>query len=623
MRRRRASRRRIRPPTRARRLALHAAEPGQTRVVFVDGAPVLPRLAEAVRLGLVLEQVCHLPRHGAQRVGGNIGKERKERVDELRGGEGAALIRRDVLSEEAQLGCVVAEEVCGALNDGAVPDQACAVLGRHVGCIGEGEHVHCIGELGAGDGGANGGRAGGAAVAGRATTGRGGAGRGRGGGELAAKGALRNRLRRVNGHLSLKRNLVSTKRLRVWRRHRVLVRVPTPSTTSSPRATFTVSAAAATTTTAPLLLVRRPEVKTSHVHHPRITADRLAAGVLSQVVRLQIHVGLEHDKLLLHALPVIAEKVILFEMLLQRIVVYKVVWLAGVAAVTEEAAFVLHAAMLVQAIVVVEAFAAEAAQWVALEARLIGRAGLVVAASHVLLELAVGEELVLVRKDLFVARAQVAHALAVRCLDVAVEVGPAEAGEIARGVGAVVPEEEDRVADNVLVGVFDANVGVDGGEIGGLVVFKPFFGIVCKDDVRSLGSAMCTVLGLVECSHAQSADVAGFVVAGGNGVVRHRVGADEAHLFVVVAVLIVVDVLRRPVSRGRDASLLLGRSSSDGDVLRGGLGGQVILFGAAPVASTASSSTAASTAVLAATIAAASAAISSSARGLAVAAASR
>ncbi len=107
-----------------------------------------------------------------------------------------------------------------------------------------------------------------------------------------------------------------------------------------------------------------------------------------------------------------------------------------------------------------------------------------------------------------------------RRLDVTVEVGPAEAGKVARGIGTIVSKEEDRVADNVLVGVFDANVSVDSSEIGGRVLFEFLVGIICKDDVWSLGlkiiirklelcnfiggatySAMGTVLGLVERSH--------------------------------------------------------------------------------------------------------------------------
>ena len=64
----------------------------------------------------------------------------------------------------------------------------------------------------------------------------------------------------------------------------------------------------------------------------------------------------------------------------------------------------------------------------------------------------------LVRKDTLVTRTQVAHALLVGGLDMAVEVGPAQAGKVAVAVRAVVPEEQDGIAHDVLVGVLDADV---------------------------------------------------------------------------------------------------------------------------------------------------------------------
>lgn len=85
----------------------------------------------------------------------------------------------------------------------------------------------------------------------------------------------------------------------------------------------------------------------------------------------------------------------------------------------------LHAAVLKQLVVVVEALAAETAQRVALEARLISGAGLVVAMAHVLLQLLIAEELMLVGEDLFVTGAEIAHALVVRRFDVSMEISPA------------------------------------------------------------------------------------------------------------------------------------------------------------------------------------------------------
>lgn len=69
--------------------------------------------------------------------------------------------------------------------------------------------------------------------------------------------------------------------------------------------------------------------------------------------------------------------------------------------------------MLIQLVVVVETFTAEATQGVAFEARLVSGAWLIVAASHVLLQFLVGKELVFMSEDLFVTGAKVAHSLTV------------------------------------------------------------------------------------------------------------------------------------------------------------------------------------------------------------------
>lgn len=71
-----------------------------------------------------------------------------------------------------------------------------------------------------------------------------------------------------------------------------------------------------------------------------------------------------------------------------------------------------------------------------------------------------------------------------RRLDMAMEVGPAQAGKVAGRIGAVVAQQEHRVADNVFVCVPDANVGVGGGELVVFVIFEALLGIVCEDDIR-------------------------------------------------------------------------------------------------------------------------------------------
>ena len=64
----------------------------------------------------------------------------------------------------------------------------------------------------------------------------------------------------------------------------------------------------------------------------------------------------------------------------------------------------------------------------------------VIAVLHVSLELLIGEQLVFVCKHLLVPRAEIAHLLVVNRAHMAMEVGPAQPGEIAGRIGAVVPK---------------------------------------------------------------------------------------------------------------------------------------------------------------------------------------
>lgn len=306
---------------------------------------------------------------------------------------------------------------------------------------------------------------------------------------------------------------------------------------------------------------------------------------------------------------------VLFEVCLQGVVVEIIVRVARVPPVAEKAPLVLHATMLVQLVVVIESLTTEATEGMPLESALVCGSGLVVAMAHVLLELAVGEELMLVSEDLFATGAEIAHAFAVGSLDMPMQVWPPQAGEVARGIGAVVSEEQDRVAHNVLVCVLDADVVVGGGDVCAGVVLELLIEVVGEDDVGSgclfggllawasdlhgrwrwsetdeagggLGkgetySAVGTVLGLVESSHSEAADVACGVVAGRNGLVGNRVGADEADLGLVVVVVVALAGLGneacRPDSLNTSSGLVLSMrlGSSSGYVLRGRIRGHV------------------------------------------------
>lgn len=226
-------------------------------------------------------------------------------------------------------------------------------------------------------------------------------------------------------------------------------------------------------------------------------------------------------------------------MFLQGVIVPVIMRLPRVPPIADEAPLVLVAAMLIQLIVVVKSLAAETAQRVSLESRLVCGSRLIVSVSHVLLQLLVGEQFVLMREDPLVTSAQITHALFVRRLDMAVQVGPSQAGEIAVGVWAVVAEEEDGVAHDIFVGIFNADVVVRRRDVCTGEVFEALISIGGEDDVGSGCTTMSTVLVLVQCSHPQTADVACCMVAGCDRVVRNGIGANEADLSIVVCILLV------------------------------------------------------------------------------------
>lgn len=165
---------------------------------------------------------------------------------------------------------------------------------------------------------------------------------------------------------------------------------------------------------------------------------------------------------------------VLPKVFLEGVVVEVVVGVAGIPAVAEETTLVLLTAVFVELIVIVEARAAEAAQRMALEAGLVDGAWSVVAVSHVPLELLVCKQLVLVGEDLLVAGAQVAHFPVMNGADMAVEVGPAEAGEDAVVYGTVIAKKDDGITHDLFVCVLDADVVVETGDVFAGVVFEPF-----------------------------------------------------------------------------------------------------------------------------------------------------
>lgn len=209
--------------------------------------------------------------------------------------------------------------------------------------------------------------------------------------------------------------------------------------------------------------------------------------MLGELMGLEIHVRLEDDKFLLHALFVVADEVVTLEMQLQLVVVTVVVRYPRVPAIADEAPLVLVATVLKQLVAVVKPFAAEAAQRMPLEPRGVAVVLFGFSELHMVAQLFIRVHLVLVGEDLLVPRTQVAHLLVVDGADMAVEVGPAETSKVAGGFGTVVPKQQHRVADNVFAGIPDTDVLVRRGHIAALVVFVLLGGVVGEDDVRGTG----------------------------------------------------------------------------------------------------------------------------------------
>jgi hypothetical protein len=146
--------------------------------------------------------------------------------------------------------------------------------------------------------------------------------------------------------------------------------------------------------------------------------------MFGKLMRLQVHLRGENHELLLLAFAIWAEEMIIPEMLLEGIVVLVVVWLSWVLTVAEETSLVFVSAVLIELVTVVEAWSTEGAYRVALEAGLVNSSRSVIAVAHVLLQLLVGKQLVLMSKDLLIPGAQVAHLLVMGAAYMSMQIRP-------------------------------------------------------------------------------------------------------------------------------------------------------------------------------------------------------
>lgn len=221
--------------------------------------------------------------------------------------------------------------------------------------------------------------------------------------------------------------------------------------------------------------------------------------MLFYLMRLEIHGRIENHKLLLHALTIRAGVVVLVEVLLQSVVIEEVARVVSIRhSIAQMATLVPVAAVGVKLISAVESLPAKAALWMSLKTSLFGGSWCVVAVPLMLAQLLLGEELVLMRKDLLIPSAKIAHDLLVYCANVTVQVGPAEASSITVRVWAIVAKKHNSVLKDLLLLIADAHVVVLSEEIIGLELLEPLLSIVCEDHCRRFGATMRACLGLVK-----------------------------------------------------------------------------------------------------------------------------
>ena len=133
---------------------------------------------------------------------------------------------------------------------------------------------------------------------------------------------------------------------------------------------------------------------------------------------------------------------VLPEVFLESIVVKVVVRPAWRSSVADVASLVLLAAMDEQLVVAVEGLLAEATFGVALETTLVYGPRLVISVVLMLAQLLLRKQVVFVGEYFLVLRAEAAHDLLVRSLDVIVQISPAQTGHIAFRVRAVVAQKK-------------------------------------------------------------------------------------------------------------------------------------------------------------------------------------
>ena len=156
---------------------------------------------------------------------------------------------------------------------------------------------------------------------------------------------------------------------------------------------------------------------------------------------LEIHLRLKDDKFLVQTLLICTQEVVFPEVNLQGFVVHIILLLPSmIPSVANMALFLLISAMCVQFVIAIESLPAEATLRVALETALIHGSRVVVAKFFMLAKFGYSEQLMFMREDFLVSRAQITHYFAMQTLDMPVKVRPSPTGNVTTSFGAVVSE---------------------------------------------------------------------------------------------------------------------------------------------------------------------------------------
>ena len=174
-------------------------------------------------------------------------------------------------------------------------------------------------------------------------------------------------------------------------------------------------------------------------------------------------------------------------MRLERLIIDIIVRVSAVLSVAQEASLVLLSAVYVQLVVAIESLPTEAAEWMALETRLIHCSWVIVPLAHMSLQLLIAEQRKLVCKNLLVPRAEITHLLVMYAPDMAMQIWPSSRRSVASWFWAVVVQEVCRVRRDLLGAVFYADVVVLYCKVAVLVILEVLVWVLCEDDVFGLG----------------------------------------------------------------------------------------------------------------------------------------